>query len=198
MASPLLADSEHANLFKDQMDRVTDLARDRGWSVLVRDHSHSDFMLRKERSRESSLHLLMGHALGKRVVLVRHPLDSYLSSRSSGFLPAYVPNLESYCQRLLDFDEALDGIQRHTYESFCRDPDLVLPRLCQELGLPFEPEWRTRIARISLSGSSGRIGAEVEPRPRREISAQVAEEADASASYEEVCSRWGYNERPAG
>jgi hypothetical protein len=192
LASKLLTDPERERLFHQQMTWILDFADRRGWQVLVRDHPHSDFMLNSEPSRVSSLVRVMGENLGRRAVLVRHPLDSYLSSLASNFLVPALRDLDSYCTRLLRFHDVHGDLPTFRYEAFCDDPDLVLPCIAEVLGLPYEPDWRDRLADVRLSGNSGRAAHQVAPRARRDVPDDVASQAATSQAFAEACHRLGY------
>jgi len=197
MASPLLAAEEREDLFLQQMAKIAELSREKGWELLIRDHPHSDFMQGDEPSAHSSLVRVMGDSLGARCILVRHPLDSFLSSRASVYLSRRVNNLEGYCRRLLQFDEIHRDLPRFTYEDFCADPEDFLPRLAERLGLPFENDWRARLADVKLSGNSGRSGDVVTTRSRRRVPHDVSRSLRSSPAFAELCRRWGYNDNSA-
>ena len=78
------------------------------------------------------------------------------------------------------------------YEDFTIHPDRVLEEICEHLDMRYSPLATDLSMLFSLSGNSGRSGAEIAPRPRREIPEEIMAQRKQSPAYAALCARFGY------
>lgn len=176
---------------------ITELHRQleaQGRYLILRDHAHSQFCTSAAHDQRPSLREMLLERLPVRsAVTVRHPIDSFMSLRRNGWVHFSPATLEEYCQRYLAFLDRHEGLPVLRYEDFVEEPDAVLERLCTALELPFRAGSAELIGAVSLSGDSGRSGTTIAPRPRGAIPEDLLREAGASAGFEALCDRLGYD-----
>jgi hypothetical protein len=127
---------------------------------------------------------------------IRHPLDTYLSARSSGFLGSN-ENFDFHCRRYLSFFDYLVGseIAWFRYEDFCIVPELVTAKIADALHLSDASIDVHNLKRVPLSGDSGRLRgqlATIQALPRQQVDKVLLREVVASSAYEAFCNRAGY------
>jgi hypothetical protein len=128
------------------------------------------------------------------IVIVRHPLDSFLSLIAQGWHQQFSPSsLEERCRRYLAFLDRYEEAPMRRYIDFCVNLLAFIESVCALLGLDCSPEFLNRFGEIKLSGDSGRSSTtDISPRARRPISDDDQAEIDASNSFKELLSRLGY------
>lgn len=183
--------------FCDDISHVFKLATRDNLSLVLRDHSHSDFFngppLTSERQKTLEC-CLKEHYLLVSVVTVRHPLDSFMSLVRAGWSGQFQPStLDEYCKRYLCFLDAYQELPLLKYEDFCANPDLFLRKLCFILSLKYDNTYRHRLDKIVLSGDSGRSSiVEISLRDRMPVSNALLQEAAVCDAYRILCQRLNY------
>ena len=198
-----------ARAFRAAVEASAAALADRGQDLVIRDHAHSQFCTRIDPAGRQTLHEILaadrtedgaedgaGGAGGNRpllsVVTVRHPLDSFLSLTVQGWLHFAPPTLDEYALRYTAFLDRHAGLPVLKYEAFAADPMAGLQRLCRLLSLPFHPVALDAFRIIRISGDSGRAGARVTPRPRRDVPPEIEAQRGGPA-YAALCARMGYD-----
>lgn len=164
-----------------------------GRHLCIRGHAHSQFCVARDwRARPGLSEILARAAPLREVVTVRHPLASFVALRGHGWIDYSPDTVEAYAERYMAFLDAHEGVPVVQYESFARDPEPVLARLCAALGLTHVPGAAAYLGTIRMSGDSGRRSAEIAPRPPRPVPPEIAAEARASTALRRLCARLGY------
>lgn len=165
-----------------------------GYSLVLRDHAHSHFCTDVDPASRPSLHEILSPCLPLRsVVTVRHPLDSFLSLTAHGWLNFEPVTLEEYSTRYLAFLDRYKGIPVVRYEDFVEAPEEVLEQLCDLLDLPFSPLAFDFLPVIKMTGDSGRSGARISARRRRDVPQELSDIRHESQNYRALCERFGYD-----
>ncbi len=116
-----------------------------GRSVIVRDHSYTDFIgvpFVWPAPQSSSLDAaLVPLATVRDVVLVRHPVSTFRSLRGH---PHYQWCLDgpTFVEGALRFHRAFQAVPTVRYEAFLTEPDRVLRAICATFDIAFRPDWR--------------------------------------------------------
>ncbi len=186
--------------FLDDIAVCRETARDDGRRLVIRDHAQMDFV-HHDRSRSRLRDVLAARFAVCPVVTVRHPLDTYLALRDTGWFHGRPTDVFDGMARLL---AAFDDSPVVRYEDFVAGPPATLGRLCGLLGLDPAPVAtdtagleRAMAAVTWLTGASGRDGSAIGTRPRRRVERFEALLCAKSATYEAVCHRLGYAPDPA-
>lgn len=164
----------------------------RGLRLVLRDHPHSHFCTDVLPESRPTVHELLGEAFATQsIITVRHPLDSFLSLINNDWRHFDPFTLEEYARRYIAFLDRHQGLPIVPYETFVAAPDRTLKEICEHLELDFHPLAADLIGVIRISGDSGRSGAAIGLRPRREVPEGI-ERQRTSGRYRELCSRLGY------
>lgn len=181
--------------FLSQMGQVLDICHKDSVSLVIRDHSHTDFCTGDEQANITPIHDFLGEGYDLISILtVRHPLDSYLGLYEQKWHKQFSPStLDEYSRRYHGFLDRYRSLPVRRYEDFCIDPQAFMEDLCSLLRLQYSPVFLERFGEIKLSGDSGRSDNHtITPRPRRPIPEDVAEELTTSPSYEALLHRLNY------
>lgn len=166
--------------------------------LLLREWSHGDFFA-SERFSSATLPLLDFTAPAS-LVLLRHPVDCFLSGKSYNAWNPIKSDIDEFCRRYARFCEffrGLSGAQFLHYEDFVRRPDPFLQEVCGKVGLLFNPDYMKSLNQFRLSGASGRTSYEkIAPRPRRPMSEVERAAFLRSRHYGEACELAGYHPEP--
>lgn len=164
-----------------------------GHHLLLRDHAHSQFCRNLDPDSRPTLHEMLTAAFPVlSLVSVRHPLDSFLSLRSNGWVHFHPDTLEEYSQRYLMFLDRHAGLPVVKYEDFVTDPEAILTQMSELLRLPFNPMALDLLSVVRLSGDSGRASSRIALRPRRELPADLEAARGQSPAYTDLCDRLSY------
>ncbi|WP_204115912.1 hypothetical protein [Shimia biformata] len=185
-------------LFRAGLDVLYDTARDRGLSLILRDHAHGHFSHGPEIPDRPTLdEILLETYQPTSLVSVRHPLDSYLSLMNNKWVHFTPGTLAEYCRRYHVFLDRHQGMARLRYEDFVTEPDRHMAWICDLFDLAYSPDYARLFPDIILSGGSGRVSRTIGPlRPRRPIPADLTPELRDNAPYEALCDRLGYDPDP--
>jgi hypothetical protein len=187
----LPSDKQMYALFRERLSPVQDMCRRHGKSLVLRDHSHSDYLTDLPPGTRL-VDALRGHYALRQIVTIRNPIDSWLSMRESGF-DSQLTGFEQYCERYLRFLDDYSDAAIWRYEDFVADPDQVLRAMCKELDLSFAPGFVDRAAKIILTGDSGRRPMNITALPRRDAPAGFLDRAVKLADYQTISKRFNYD-----
>ncbi len=169
-----------------------------GKTLLVREWSHGDFFA-SERFSSASLPLL-DFAKPASIVLLRHPVDCFLSGMTYNAWNPIKSDVNEFCRRYAKFCAYFrerPGVLFVKYEDFAAGPDAFLKDLCGWLGLVFNPDYMRDLNKYRLSGASGRTSYErIAPRPRRPMTEAVREAFRRSGHYVRACELALYRPEP--
>lgn len=169
-----------------------------GKQLLVREWSHGDFFASDRFS--SSILPLIDFAEVRSLVLLRHPVDCFLSGKTYNAWNPIKSDIGEFCRRYRKFYDVFKqrpGALLVKYEDFVTDPDLFLKEICAKLGIGFDPGYMARLNQFRLSGASGRTSYDkIESRPRRPIGAKEKDGFLKCEHYFEACSALGYRAEP--
>ncbi len=163
--------------------------------LLLREWSHGDFFAADHFC--SSLLAMLGEEDCQSVVLLRHPVDCFLSGKTYHAWNPIKSDIDEFCRRYCKFCEFFVARPRALvlkYEDFIAAPDAFLAGLCGRLGLVFNPGYLRDLNQFRLSGASGRTSYEkIAPRPRRPMGDADRDGFRRSAHYVRACEFGGYN-----
>lgn len=164
-----------------------------GQRLVLRDHANSRYGVPVAERRQGLRDAVAGVLPVLSLVLVRHPLDSYLSLLENrwDFLGS---GLDGYCAQYLAFLDDHDGLPLLRYEDFVRDPERRLREACAHLQLRYSGHFLQMFDIFRLSGDSGRAGSVIGPRLRREApDPAIAAEQQSSIHYQMLLKRLDYD-----
>ena len=179
-------------IFKSRIRYVAHRCRAMSARLVIRDHSHSDFLANA--TRRPALRAWLAEEFSVcSVVTVRHPLDAWLGMIPHGY-HREIRDLDMYCGRVKTFLDHYREVPLYRYEDFVRDPESLLRSICSDLELAYSADFRARLPSVHLSGGTGRsrqtdpIGA----LERRPVPRECHEAMAQSVSYRLLCARLGY------
>lgn len=187
-------DETAVRMFSSSINVLYEHLVSNGQRLVLRDHTHSHYCTGVlSDSRPTLIEMVRNISRVCSVLTVRHPVDSFLALDKNGWRHFEPFSLEEYSVRYMRFLEANRGAPIFMYEDFVESPDRVMREICEALCLPYNPDWKSLISTVKLTGDSGRSGNRIAPRPRREISDALLEQAVESQSYNSLCKNLGYD-----
>lgn len=166
----------------------------KGQRLVLRDHAHSHFCTGARVPERPGLRALLPNNLPSlAIVTVRHPLDSYASLLTNGWLHFSPPTLDEYARRYLAFLDLYRDTPRVRYEDFVDAPQDGLAHVCEVLDLPMQTDFADLFGLFEISGDSGRRSEVIELAPRRTAAVTWLEDARDSAAFNELCCSLGYS-----
>jgi hypothetical protein len=157
-----------------------------GGTLILRDHTHSDFHYGTIAEKPSLIDALSDHFNIKSVITLRDPIDSYLSLQQNKWLHFSPATFEEYCSRIICMLTAYNDVTYFHYEDFVENPSEILQKICFELEIPYEDSWSNFFDIANVTGDSGRSSTIISARPRRDITPDVQEEIKNSESYKKI------------
>ena len=120
-------DQLRKKVFLQRVNECYEIAKLNKFNLVLRDHSHSDYMLVKDINsivnRSSLWSLLSEHFSLVSILTIRNPIESYLSLKKlrEGQI---IKNFDDYCQRILMMIDTYKGLgcEIIKYEDFCNNP----------------------------------------------------------------------------
>lgn len=183
------------DLFLAGLELILAGCRARGQRLVIRDHAHSKYCWQYGVAARPSVHAMLASRFECRAaVVVRHPLDSYLSLRSNRWMSFAPATLDEYTIRYLAFLEDHHGLPRFRYEDIVNAPDEHLRELCDHLQVPFAEGFADRFDQFRLTGDSGRSGGRIAPRPRRALDEDMEGQLRDAPHYRSLLTMLGYQE----
>jgi hypothetical protein len=179
--------------FLAQMEIVALCAKRNRHHLVLRDHSHTDFCASGGTLSPTMLTTLLdaGYRINA-VATVRDPVETYVSMLNNRFREL---GFEDYCNRWLAFVDCYSDRPIYRYEDFCNDPDGVIAKMCDDLRIPFDPHFRSRIGNRALTGDSGRSSNDVAVRTPKPIPSELLGDIDRSKAYLRILRDWPAYER---
>ncbi len=180
-------------LFLNNLEAIYFKSQSDGLRLILRDHAHSHYCVNTSiPERPSLLRIIETRFSTLSVVVVRDPIDSYLSLQDNGWLHFSPATFDEYCGRYITFIRSYKGLPIICYEDFVENPAGEMEKICNFLDLPFNPDFQELFRAFRLSGDSGRAGVTIEPRPRRSVDAAILNEMETSTKYQAVRPMLGY------
>ena len=188
-------------------------------NLLLRDHTHTTFnFLNKEVNFfDKQIDSLFIESLkyfyeikdfkinfprAKPILSIRHPLDSYLSSRRQNlWLEAYCGsniNIDNYCKSLIKLQKTMkdkEYAQIIRYEDVCNNMRESITSLLDKMNIDHFIPSIEEINRIKVTGKSGRQSNSLTQRKRRidDIDSELINDVKTSKYYHEYCTINNYN-----
>lgn len=184
-------------LFQHSIRIAYDRASQLGRRLVIRDHAHSHFCLGREvPQRMNCRELLPSDIPALSIVTVRHPIESFSSLASNGWVTFEPGTLDEYCRRYLLFMKSYEGVPVERYEDFVTAPLDSMDRVCKTLELPCNPFFIDLFPWFKITGDSGRSGETIEARPARPVHSALKQEMLASSHYRHLVEMLNYDPRP--
>lgn len=181
------------NVFQAGMSVLQKASEDEGNYLVLRNHAHGKYNFGpKVQERPSLRDVLSDRYKLIEVVTVRNPVDSFLALEHNNWVSFQPANFDEYCRRYFAFLDDHAELSVFRYEDFVNSPVSETERLCDALTLPFNAEFEKIMQAIEISGNSGRRGAEIALRPRRNVSEEFLAICHKSEAYKKLCERLGY------
>jgi hypothetical protein len=192
----LFSDDDYKAAFLERLRPVAEAVQCREGVLVIRDHSHSDWLAGTCRGYSSLLSTIRPTYDTVSIVTLRHPIEAYSSLMLKGWHTA-VGNFDAYCGRIIEFLDYFSGSTIFHYEDFVSEPNTILLAMCQALELPFSPDWQTRFRKVTLTGDSGRGSNQpIQPLSVKPISESLLSEARCSGNFNSLATRVGYITNP--
>ena len=187
-------DDLRIKLFRAEIDEVIKHTRNLGSRLVLRVHSHSDYLVGDISSQPNYVkNSLDGRHSSVSVMTVRHPIDSYLSLVQKKWIHFNPQTFDEYCRRYLAYLEHNQNDPLFKYEDFVYDPKRVIKSICKALSLPFNEDFIDLFELIKLTGDSGRTSNEISLRSRRKDDGSLLRSARNSSNYETLCEQLDYD-----
>jgi hypothetical protein len=188
--------------FRDLAGVMHDRATQAGRHLILRDWNYIDY-LGVPFNPQPPCRLTIYEALpdGVRTIataFIRHPLDQWVSlCKHEELRPTLTPVI--FCDGYLAFLRSLGSIPVRKYEDFVLNPEGEMRAICNDLMLPFEPEFLEKFhAFDAVTGDFTRLReTTISPPPKKPIPSGDLDKFHASESYEQVLRLTGYREELA-
>ncbi len=182
-------------IFLERISWVLDKSIEKNKALIVRDHSHWDFLMDGCVDAPPLYTFLTEIAMVKPIVTLRNPIDSYLSLQANPSFITDAKDFDTYCQRVLTFLEKYHFAEVFCYEEFLENPDSILKRMCCVYGIEFDPTYKDRFHKIKLTGNSGRGKnfKEIKELERRPYNNAFKREVLESESFMKLSEKYKYH-----
>lgn len=177
--------------FRTRLQPVVDQCISAGKTLVLRDHSHSDYLSNSEPVGQLVAALKPNFRL-MRAVTIRDPIDAWLSMTESKF-NEQLSGFDDYCRRVLRFVADHEGLRFWRYEDFAVKPVKVMAEICEHLHVRFDAAFEDRFNDFVLTGDSGRKPRSIGKLPRRGMPAGFLEMALSLCEYRAIAERFGYD-----
>lgn len=182
-----------AKLFFDNIRSTYEHTLKLGGSLVLRDHTHSDFHTGLEPSQKSALLSILSDYFDiKSLITMRDPIDSFLSLDKAGWSHFSPYTFDEYCSRIISMLTKFDGVEVIKYEDFVDRPCEIMKQVCASLTLDYDESFQYIFDLSKVTGDSGRSSSIISMRSRRDIPAVLANELASSKSYRALKLRFGY------
>lgn len=186
-------------IFLDRIREINGKCLQQGKQLVIRDHSHSDFLWDEPRPEKSPLlNCLKKKYFVRSIVTLRNPIDAFLSMIPRNWHRG-VKTFDEYCRRVLMFLDTYSELPIFHYENFVIYPQKTIENICDYLAIEFDANFIKKFHTIKLTGDSGRgvndslIGS----KPMREFDQTFRQEVLQSSYYAQLSDRFGYERDPA-
>jgi hypothetical protein len=188
-----VSDDLLVRLFLENLNLVRNEFGSIGKRLLLRDHSHSQFLTGNEVARRPTmLSMVSSRFQTISIVTVREPIDSFLSLEKLGWQHFKPNTFDEYCRRYHAFLDAYENVPVFRYEDFVSAPAATMVEICRVFGFNYSETFIDTFDTFHFSGDSGRKGATIELRPRREANEEFINNAEKCDSYIELVARLCY------
>jgi len=175
-------------IFVDSIKRTYRHVEEQGGTLILRDHSHSDFCVGTAVSEQSIIvDLLSEHFDIIPLVTLRNPIDSYAALIANWWLHFEPDDFDSYCGRVNHFLAQFESHQIVAYESFVEKPQQVMKQMCENLQLPFDDMFEDFFDIYNVTGDSGRTSGIIAPRERRALDDELFQQIISSDEFMKTC-----------
>jgi hypothetical protein len=175
-----------SQLFKSGIDEVYQHVTRYGGTLVLREHTHSDYNTNEPIPEKSTLIALLEDKYEvKSILTVRNPIDSYTSLIKNNWLHFEPKSFDEYCRRLLYLTEQFQEDRIFKYESFIKDPQQEMKAITKALDLPFDNTFEDVFSLFKVTGDSGRTSDVISPRERA-VPDSVLRESELSEYYKEL------------
>lgn len=183
------------DLFHAGLELILTRCRAVGQRLVIRDHAHSKYCTGSGVAERPSVHELISSRFDTlAAVVVRHPLDSYLSLRNNQWMTFAPATVEEYALRYRAFLGDHHELPRFRYEDIVAKPEESVRELCDHLQVPFADGFADRFEQFRLTGDSGRSGGWIAPRPRRALDEDMERQLRDAPHYRSLLGELGYQE----
>lgn len=131
-----------------------------GRTLVLRDHSHSQFLFGDYDEKMLTLRDVIGERFPVKSVVTTRKVDHAFSSMSkAGWNKHFEPStFEEYERRHALFISRFADSPKFCYEDFTRNPSQIMQQICDALNLNFFSEFDQTFSAFCFSGDSGRGG----------------------------------------
>jgi hypothetical protein len=183
--------------FSGSVLELTEICKQRGLSLVVRDWSFVNFMPMKENNYQApyrflTLESLMGKCNMAVFAFVRNAIDIFLS-RGEG-INSFSTNYLRYAKAVVNLK-----VPVFKYEDFCRSPETILKSICALGGINFSESFWDFSSFLNVNGdmqargkSRGGQHNKIVVLPRKSVSAQKADIINNSEEIKEANKLLGY------
>lgn len=183
-----------SEIFIAGLEKLVNDSRKRGLRLILRDHAHSQFCHNELKPDYIGLRdLIKQHFQTASIITVRHPIDSYLSLINNNWKHFTPFTLDEYSRRYIAFLDQHADCELFYYEDFVDEPESTLKKMCDELKITYEPNFKQTFFSFVVSGDSGRQSNKIKKRPRRNLPPSLIEESCKSKYFPTLCDRMGYS-----
>jgi hypothetical protein len=200
--------------FCQQLQIVFEYAEILNKNVLIRDHTHHTFPFLGQQDKLSTIDLLVDNFVDKTlfgvschlvtpVLSIRHPLDSFISSRLRNWHLNYSVDgsFRGYCESLLRRQKIYQ--QKYNskilrYEDLCTNEPLFRQQFTSEFNVMSSSEVQSNEV-IPPTGRSGRSkdkSLQIRTRQFEYLDEQLINEANEDNAYQLLCEINGYEQDP--
>ena len=185
-------------IFLDRIHYIQKQCELYGKQLVLRDHSHSDFLRAESRDSLPLLDSLKKDYRTNSVITLRSPIDAFLSMKKRNWTRG-VKTFDEYCRRILLFVEAYEPCPVFHYEDFVLEPQKTIENICNALYLQYDANFMNHFHKIKLTGDSGRSSrnTQIAPQLTREFDENFRQEVLDSSYYKRLCQKFGYEQDPA-
>lgn len=194
-------DQLRKKVFLQRVNECYEIAKLNKFNLVLRDHSHSDYMLVKDINsivnRSSLWSLLSEHFSLVSILTIRNPIESYLSLKKlrEGQI---IKNFDDYCQRMLMMIDTYKGLgcEIIKYEDFCNNPKDTMKKICKIYEIEFNEKFEEIFNKIPMTGDSGRGKALnlnlIQPLVSKDVDNELKKQANSSNAYLKIIEDYNY------
>lgn len=180
-------------LFKSNITDTYEHLTHYSGTLVIRDHTHSDFCVGNDYSQCSTVARLLANDFELlRVVTLRDPIDSYISLVKNNWVHFEPKTFDEYCKRIWAFISEYNASQIFKYEDFVKSPIEEMKKISGSLELTFNDSFIDTFSLFKVTGDSGRSGDVIEERTRRDLTTEELNEFSSSKYYAKIAKRFNY------
>ena len=188
------------NIFFQRINQCHEISIKAKFNLVLRDHSHSDYMLEKDlkfiKNKSSLINLLSKNFNLISILTIRNPIESYISLCSNGWANS-IKNFNDYCDRILLMTETYKslGCEIIRYEDFCENPEQTLKKICKIYEIQFNKKFKDIFYKIPMTGNSGRGKTlnSIQTLEPKLVDDNLKKQALSSHSYSKLCKDFNYD-----